>query len=163
LTMTTAYEPGTRVMTRRAFEFVLGLELERALRSQEFLTFVSVKTVREWQGVTFNADDGTLHEIGGLMCGVVRGSDFVGRCGAGTLAVVLVRSCFEHSSRVIDRLVERIEQYQFVSDIRVAIGAACYPVHAVDLVSLERTAAAHPIVSVRRSPAPAQDDATAAL
>ena len=56
---------------------------------------------------------------------------------------------FEHSTRVIDRLVSRIENYEFPTALRIAVGAACYPTHAVDAETLKREALAHPIVNSR--------------
>jgi hypothetical protein len=44
------YEEGSRLLTPGAFEFVLDSELERAVRSQNYLTLVVVETRREWEG-----------------------------------------------------------------------------------------------------------------
>ena len=67
----------------------------------------------------------------------------------GTLALVLLDADFEHSARVIDRLVSRIENYEFPTALRIAVGAACYPTHAVDADSLKRQALSRPIVNWR--------------
>jgi hypothetical protein len=61
----------------------------------------------------------------------------------------LVDADFEHSSNVINRLVSRIEHYEFSTSLRLAVGAACYPTHAVDAASLKHQALSHPIVQCR--------------
>ena len=50
---------------------------------------------------------------------------------------------------MIDRLVSRIENYEFPTALRIAVGAACYPTHAVDAESLKRQAMSRPIVNWR--------------
>ena len=62
---------------------------------------------------------------------------------------MLLDADFEHSARVIERLVPRIENYEFPTPLRIAVGAACYPTHAVDAESLKRQALSRPIVNWR--------------
>jgi hypothetical protein len=45
--------------------------------------------------------------------------------------------------------VSRIENYEFPTALRIAVGAACYPTHAVDADSLKRQALSRPIVNWR--------------
>ena len=99
--------------------------------------------------MTVTADDGTLHEVAQLIGREVRDTDLLGHTERGTLALVLLDADFEHSERVIDRLVSRIENYEFPTPLRIAVGAACYPTHAVDAESLKRQALSRPIVNWR--------------
>jgi GGDEF domain-containing protein len=147
--MTTFYEENSKLLTPRAFEFVLDSELKRAVRSQNYLTLVTVEASREWEGMTVTADDGTLHEVAQLIGREVRDTDLLGHTDRGTLALVLLDADFEHSERVINRLVSRIENYEFPTQMRIAVGAACYPTHAVDAESLKRQALSRPIVNWR--------------
>src|SRR3954469_23410220 len=147
--MTTFYEENSKLLTPGAFEFVLDSELKRAVRSQNYLTLVVVEASREWEGMTVTADDGTLHEVAQLIEREVRDTDVLGHTERGTLAIVLLDADFEHSTRVIDRLVARIESYEFTTALRIAVGAACYPTHAVDAESLKRQALSRPIVNWR--------------
>jgi hypothetical protein len=62
---------------------------------------------------------------------------------------VLLDADFEHSSGVIDRVISRIEKHEFTTALRIAVGAACYPTHAVDSESLKKQALSRPIVSWR--------------
>lgn len=143
------YEEGSRLLTPGAFEFVLESELKRAVRSQNFLTLVTVEASREWEGMMVTADDGTLQEVALLIGREVRDTDFLGHTDKGTVALVLLDADFENSLRVIDRVVSRIENYEFQNAIRIAVGAACYPTHAVDAASLKRQALSRPLVNWR--------------
>jgi len=150
MTTTAFYEEDeSRLLTSGAFEFVLDSELKRAVRCQNFLTLVTVEASREWEGMTVTADDGTLQEVAQLIGREVRDTDLIGHTDRGTLALVLLDSDFEHSERVINRLVSRIENYEFPKQMRIAVGAACYPTHAVDADSLKRQALSRPIVNWR--------------
>jgi hypothetical protein len=143
------YEEGSRLLTPGAFEFVLESELKRAVRSQNFLTLVTVEASREWEGMMVPADDGTLQEVALLIGREVRDTDFLGHTDKGTVALVLLDADFENSSRVIARVVSRIENYEFQNALRIAVGAACYPTHAVDAESLKRQALSRPLVNWR--------------
>ena len=99
--------------------------------------------------MTITADDGTLQEVAQIIGNEVRDTDLLGHTDKGTLAIVLLDADFEHSQRVINRLVTLIENYEFANVLRFALGAACYPTHAVDAESLKRHAMSSPIVSRR--------------
>jgi len=149
MTSSSFYEEGSKLLTPGAFEFVLDSELKRAVRSQNFLTLVTVEASREWDGVLVTADDGTVHQVAEIIGKEVRDTDLIGHTEKGTLAVVLLDADYEHSTRVIDRLVARIENYEFPTQMRIAVGAACYPTHAVDAESLKRAAMSRPLVNWR--------------
>ena len=143
------YEEGSKLLTPGAFAFVLDSELKRAVRSQNFLTLVTVEASREWEGMMVTADDGTVQEVAQIISREVRDTDLIGHTDKGTLAVVLLDADFDNSSRVINRMVSRIENYEFQTTLRIAVGAACYPTHAVDAESLKRQAMSRPLVNWR--------------
>jgi GGDEF domain-containing protein len=149
MTSSSFYEEGSKLLTPGAFEFVLDSELKRAVRSQNFLTLIILEASREWEGMQVSADDGTLQEVAQLIGREVRDTDLIGHTDRGVLALVLLDADFDHSQRVIDRLVARIENYEFANALRIAVGAACYPTHAVDADSLKRQALQRPIVNWR--------------
>src|SRR5258708_40171742 len=99
MTTTTFYEEGSNLLTPGAFEFVLGSELKRAVRSQNFLTLVVVEARREWEGMTVTADDGTVQQLAQLIGREVRDTDVLGHTEGGTLALVLLDADFEHSTQ----------------------------------------------------------------
>lgn len=143
------FEEGSRLLTPNAFEFVLDGELKRAVRSQNFLTLVVLEAKREWEGLMVTADDGTLDEVAQIVGREVRDTDLLGRTEKGTLSLVLLDADFDNSSRVIERLVQRIDSYDFATLLRISVGAACYPTHAVDAPSLKRQAVSRPVASWR--------------
>jgi GGDEF domain-containing protein len=143
------YEEGSKLLTPGAFEFVLDSELKRAVRSQNFLTLIVFEASREWEGMQISADDGTVQQVAQLIGREVRDTDLLGHTDRGVLALVLLDADFEHSTQVIDRLFSRIENYEFPTALRIAVGSACYPTHAVDADSLKRSALARPIVNWR--------------
>ncbi len=147
------YEEGSRVLTPGAFQFVLESELKRALRSQTFLTLVLVEATREWDGMRVTADDGTVQELAQLVGREVRDTDLMAQTDKGTLSVVLLDADFDHARRVVDRLMSRIDDYAFPTPLSIAVGAACYPTHAVDAESLRREAASRPLILRRRGAA----------
>jgi PleD family two-component response regulator len=145
------YEEGSRVLTPRAFQFVLDSELKRAVRSQNFLTLVVLEAKREWEGLMLPADEGTVQKVAQVIGREVRDTDLLGNAEGGTLCLVLLDADYEHSAKVIDRLISRIENYDFPAPMRIAIGAACYPTHAVDAEGLRKEALARPLVQWRSS------------
>jgi GGDEF domain-containing protein len=146
------FEEGSRLLTPNAFEFVLDGELKRAVRSQNFLTLVVLETKREWEGLMVTADDGTVEEVAQIVGREIRDTDLIGHTEKGTLSLVLLDADYDNSARVIDRLVQRIDNYDFPTPLRISVGAACYPTHAVDSPSLKRQAVSRPVVSWRGGP-----------
>ena len=153
----TFYVEGSKVLTPGAFEFVFESELKRAVRSQNYLTLVTDEASREWDGMTVSADNGTLKQVAQLIGREVRDTDLLGHTDRGTLGLVLLDADFEHSERVINRVVSRIENYAFPTPMRIAVGAACYPTDAVDATSLKRHALSRPIVNWRGGLPPSAD------
>ena len=129
---------------------MLDSELKRAVRSQNFLTLVIVEASREWEGMTVTADDGTLQEV----AQIIGQRSARHRSARPHRAAARSPSCCSTPTsstptRVIDRLVSRIENYEFPTALRIAVGAACYPTHAVDADSLKRQALSRPLVNWR--------------
>jgi GGDEF domain-containing protein len=143
------FDDDSRVLTPHAFEFVLDGELKRAVRSQNYLTLVVLETAREWDGLTMAADEGTLEEVAEIVGHEVRDTDLLGCTESGELSLVLIDADYENSTKVIDRLVQRIDKYEFPTPLRISVGAACYPTDAVDAGSLKRQALSHPVISWR--------------
>jgi hypothetical protein len=146
------FEEGSRLLTPHAFEFVLDGELKRAVRSQNYLTLVVLETSREWDGLMVTADNGTVEEVADVVGHEVRDTDLLGYTENGELSLVLLDADYDNSTKVIDRLVQRIDNYEFGTPLRISVGAACYPTHAVDADSLKRQALSHPVVSWRGGP-----------
>ena len=141
------FEAGTRVLTPPAFDFVLDSELKRALRAQNFLTLVVVEARREWEGMMVTADEGTIGEVARILGHEVRDTDLLGCIENGELSLVLLDADHTGSRTVIERIVQRIDSYDFPARLRISMGAACYPTDAIDAASLRRQASSRPVVS----------------
>ncbi len=130
-----------RVLTTAAFEFVLNKELKRAVRSQNFLTLVSVKP-RIADPVT--ADQSvTQKQIAHLISRELRETDLVAEEDTGRLWLALLDVDLQNSMNVIKRLRRRLDAYGFPTPVTVEIGAATCPTHGADIDSLRRTADTH--------------------
>ena len=149
--------PRSRLLPPSAFDFVLESELRRAVRAQNFLTLVVLETRREWEGLTLSADEGVVSEVADIVSREVRGTDPIGFTDNGTLSLLLLDADSDHSTRVVDRVMARVDYYDFPTPLRIAVGAACYPTHAVDVDSLKRQAVARPVVNWRGGPADRQE------
>jgi len=133
------YVEESRVLLPDAFRFVFARELTRAVRLQNFLTLVVVEARQQ-------VDDATLHELAQLIGREVREVDPLGQTDEGVLGMVLMDADYEHAMLVINRIVSRIDTYEFPIRLGIAISAACYPTDAVDVESLRRQATARPVV-----------------
>ena len=143
------YEEGSKLLKPGAFEFVLDSELKRAVRVQNYLTLVLLEARREWEGMTVTADEGTLRDVAQIIGSEIRDTDLLARTDEGTLALVLLDTGFDDSTKVVDRVVSRMERHGLPTALRITVGAACYPTHAVDVGSLKHHARSHPLVSWR--------------
>ena len=143
------FEEDSRLLAPNAFEFVLDGELKRAVRSQNFLTLVTLETQREWDGMSVAADDGTVGNVAEIVRHEVRDTDLLGYTPDGMLSLVLLDADYDNSTKVIDRLVQRMDNHDFPAPLRISMGAACYPTHAVDAGSLKQQALSHPVVNWR--------------
>jgi diguanylate cyclase (GGDEF)-like protein len=139
-------EEDFRVLTPEAFEFVLNNELKRAVRSQNFLTLVLVEpTIRGVAAGGNGERDLAVREIARLISRDVRETDLLSHTGHGQLSVVLLDADLQNSLRVIDRLMGRLEHYEFAQPLAITVGAASCPTHGADAESLRRAAEERPV------------------
>jgi hypothetical protein len=135
-----------RVLTPEAFDFVLNNELKRAVRSQNYLTHVLAEPRAEGR-----EPQDAVQELARLIMREIRETDLVSASPDGRLSMVLLDADLQNSMRVIDRLLARLEHYQFPSPLAIEFGAACCPTHGSDPETLRRAAAARPMTP-RREP-----------
>jgi hypothetical protein len=121
------------VLTAETFDFVLTNELKRAARSQNFLTLVLMAPRAE------QAD--AVREIAGLVSHELRETDLLATDDT-TVWMVLLDTDLHNSSRVIDRVMGRLDHYQFTAPVDIEVGAACCPTHGADVETLRRVASA---------------------
>ena len=139
-------EDDFRVLTPEAFEFVLNNELKRAVRSQNFLTLVVVEPMLRGvpAGPTGERDE-AVRDVAKLGSREVRETDLIARTDRGQLSVVLLDSDLQNSLRVIDRLLARLDHYEFPRPLVFDVGAACCPTHGADAETLKRAAEVRPV------------------
>lgn len=136
-------EEDFRVLTPEAFEFVLTNELKRAVRSQNFVTLVVVEPALKAVAGNTNGNgdrEQAVREVARLISRDVRETDLLSHTSRGQLSVVLLDADLESSIRVIDRLMARLDHYEFPRPLTFEVGAACCPTHGVDAESLRRAA-----------------------
>jgi len=121
------------VLNTETFDFVLTNELKRALRSQNFVTLV----VMEPHG---GEPEAAVREIVGLISDELRETDMLAT-DATMVSMVLLDSDLQNSNGVIDRVMSRLEHYQFTAPVEIEVGVACCPTHGADVDTLKRVAA----------------------
>ena len=62
----------------------------------------------------------------------------MGYAGNGALALVVLDTDVDQSANVVEGVTTSIEDYGFQPTLPIAVGAAGYPTHAVDVDSLQR-------------------------
>ena len=139
-------EEDFRVLTPEAFEFVLTNELKRAVRSQNFVTLVVVEpSIAGAPGGGNGEREQAVKDVARLISRDVRETDLLSRTDHGQLSVVLLDADLESSIGVIDRLMARLDHYQFPKPLTFEVGAACCPTHGADTATLRRAAESRPI------------------
>ncbi len=121
------------VLTHETFEFVLTNELKRAVRSQNFVTLVMIQP-RSGDAAT------AVVEIARLVNPELRETDLLA-ADHEIVWMVLLDADLQNSTRVIERVVSRLEHYQFTVPLDIDVGAACCPTHGADAGTLKRAAA----------------------
>ena len=138
------------MLSSEAFDFVLNNELKRAVRSQNFLTLVQLEpSLRGTTGGAEGPRTEAAREIAKLISRDVRETDLLAHTGEGRLSLVLLDADLPNSIGVIDRLMSRLDHYEFGQPLAIEVGAACCPTHGADVDSLRRAAAAR-LVHPRR-------------
>jgi hypothetical protein len=132
------------VLNPETFDFVLTNELKRALRSQNFVTLVLMEP-RGGQPAA------AVREIAGLAGGELRETDMLAT-DATSVWMVLLDADLQNSTGVIERVMSRLEHYQFPTPVEIAVGAACCPTHGADVETLKRVAASARTARARRDP-----------
>ena len=131
-------------VTPETFDFVLANELKRAARSQNFVTLVLMEP---------QADDraDAVREVAHLVSRELRETDLLAVDGT-AVSMVLLDADLQNSKGVIERVMSRLEHYQFTVPVNITIGAACCPTDGADVETLRRAAQATRREITRRTP-----------
>jgi GGDEF domain-containing protein len=104
------------------------------VRSQNFVTLV---VTQPRSAERANAVD----EIARLVNPELRETDLLA-VDQDTVWMVLLDADLQNSTRVIERVMSRLEHYQFTVPLDIDVGAACCPTHGADAGTLKRAAIA---------------------
>lgn len=128
----------TDLYNQRYLPLVLENEISRANRTQKnfcvlFLDVDYFKSVNDTRGHWIGSK--VLVELGRLIKGSVRSSDYAFRYGGDEFVVVLIDSDTHSAEKVAERIRKKVEQTTFSIDgndlnVTVSIGLAAYPDHA---------------------------------
>ena len=86
----------------------------------------------------------SVREVARLVSRELRETDMLSQTDRRWLSMVLLDSDLSNSMQVVDRLVTRLEHYEFHTPVDIEVGAACCPTHGADAETLRRAAAAAP-------------------
>jgi diguanylate cyclase (GGDEF)-like protein len=111
-------DPLTRVFNRSALNEMLSKEIKRAQRNNTLMAFIYVdvddfKNVNTRHGHLFG--DLVLAEVGGILKGSIRGSDFVIRMGGDEFLVALVETNEAGGGIVKNRIMSRVMEWNKTS------------------------------------------------
>ncbi len=136
-----------RLLRAEAFDYMFRNELKRAMRSQNYLTLLTIRPTPppsgEYQQVT--------REVARLVSRQVRETDLLSQDRDDRLSVVLLDADHQSSLTVVERLLARFERYQFATPTSLAVGVACCPTHGTDVDHLRRAADAHQVREDRKA------------
>ena len=135
----------SRLLNTEAFDFMFKNELKRAMRSQNYLTLLSIRPRPRVVGEPHPLTG----DVARLVRRQVRETDLISREHDGRLSVVLLDADHQSSLGVVDRLLAGFEQYEFPAPMTIAVGAACCPTHGTDAANLRRAADAFEVRATR--------------
>ena len=125
-----------RLITAEAFDFMFKNELKRAVRSQNFVTLLSIRPTPQTAG----EQQQLTREVARLVSRQVRETDLLSHDRDDRLSVILLDADHQSSLTVVERLISRFDQYEFAVPTNIAVGAACCPTHGTDVDHLRRAA-----------------------
>lgn len=131
----------TQTLEREFFEYLLDLEVKKAVRYLYFFSLMILQRDRPNEGLSESEDELLLKRLAILIREEIRGTDIIGRIGRDKFFIILDQADFQASMKVGERVKERIERYAFRIDgqevtLTTSIGVACFPTHASDLDTL---------------------------
>ena len=137
-----------KLLTAEAFDFMFRNELKRAMRSQNYLTLLTIQPT----ALAASEIAGLTREVGRIVRRQVRETDLLSHHDWHRLSLVLLDADLKSAATVVERLIDRFEQYAFAAaPTGISVGAACCPTHGTDADHLQRVAQS-PTAHSRRGP-----------
>ncbi|UCH62999.1 MAG: diguanylate cyclase [Fidelibacterota bacterium] len=138
----------TQLLNHRSFMERFGIELERASRYSDTMTFLmldldSFKRVNDTHGHLFG--DYVLWQTSQLIRSCIRKADIAGRYGGEEFGVVIINADKQSCLSTAERIRKSIAEYQFENQsvktrISVSIGMSEYPIDGDDINTLIKCA-----------------------
>jgi len=131
----------TQTLEREFFEYLLDLEVKKAVRYLYFFSLMILQKIEPLQGLTEAEEEVLLRRLATLVREEIRGTDIIGRIGQDKFFIILDQADSQASLKVGERIRDRVEHYAFRVDghevmLKLGIGVACFPTHASDLENL---------------------------
>lgn len=132
----TEHDSLTGVANRRAFDRILGIEMERARRAKSPLSLAifdldDFKSVNDLYG--HSKGDEVLRAFAGLLKASTRPYDLAARYGGEEFALIMPGSGIVKAQRLLTRLLEEFRQVDFSTpegdatfNVTCSVGLACY-------------------------------------
>jgi hypothetical protein len=152
-----AVPPKRVVLPASWFRFILPWMLRQAIRRSDFLSLVTIRSSREYIGLSVEVASQSLAELAEVVGPSLRETDLMGELEDGQLGLLLMHADEDAASRVIQRFGETLGDVRFSVSLGFAIGSACCPTNGIDMNGLLTHALAHPVLNVRARP-PAFDE-----
>ena len=122
------FEEKTGLFLPDFFNFLVGWEIKRSFRYQNFATLLILEPDQISQSTN------TLKTLVNLIKQNIRETDLIGRIDRYKFGILLLISDVEGSTTIASRIIDHIRNYIFSQkkdqDITVSIGGACFPIHS---------------------------------
>ncbi len=133
-------DPETMVYKKEPFLFLLDMEINRAIRYQNYISLLLVETdpaIAEDKGLREN-----IQVLASILLGEVRKTDIVGKLDKNRLSVILLNADRSASYFVKERLASTLANYGFPSFLSAGIkfALACFPSDSTDARNLLKKA-----------------------
>lgn len=130
-----------QVLEQQSFEYLLDLEVHKAVRYLYFFSLLVVQFDGHENGEKINKHQSVAPTLSRLIREAVRSTDVVGKVRGTRFLVMLHQSDYQQARTIGERIMQRIKNYSFKvkeQEVRktISVGGACFPTHANDTESL---------------------------
>ena len=136
------FDVKTNVLNSDVFEYLLDMEIRRAMRYQYFFSLLIIEPdLRE----DIHNESDIIKAIAEIISDEVRVTDTIGRMNKNNFYVILPHAETSCTLTVAERIRNRVESYTFSKNNgtikkTISIGAACFPTHSNELKNLVNNA-----------------------
>lgn len=132
----------TKVLQKDAFDYLLDMEIKRAMRYQYFFSILIIEPDL-MDNISYEAE--VIKAIADIVKEEVRNTDTIGRGVDDNFYVILPHAETNNTHLVAERIRSRIENYTFARHNgshkkTISVGGACFPTHANELKTLVSSA-----------------------